>query len=135
MRISRFPSTDRHRSKGKLMNTATAPAPTVEDTAFVRFWNDVLAPKFIKFKHIIVDGLSHHSEAVFPMLPVREGDQVLDVGCGFGDTALKLAARVGPTGNLVGIDCCDAFLEYARAEVRTRNLNNVTFVLGDAEVA
>jgi ubiquinone/menaquinone biosynthesis C-methylase UbiE len=117
------------------MDTAAAQAPTIEDTAFVRFWNEVLAPKFIRFKHILVDGLSHHSEAVFPMLPVREGDQVLDVGCGFGDTALKLAARVGPAGSVVGIDCCDAFLEYARAEVRASNLKNVTFVRGDAEIA
>jgi ubiquinone/menaquinone biosynthesis C-methylase UbiE len=121
--------------RGSSMDTAAAQAPTIEDTAFVRFWNDVLAPKFIRFKHILVDGLSHHSEAVFPTLPVREGDQVLDVGCGFGDTALKLAARVGPTGSVVGIDCCDAFLDYARAEVRASNLKNVTFVRGDAEVA
>jgi ubiquinone/menaquinone biosynthesis C-methylase UbiE len=109
--------------------------PTVEDTAFVRFWNEVLAPKFIRFKHILIDGLSHHSEAIFPALPVRKGDHVLDVGCGFGDTALKLASLVGPTGSVVGIDCCDAFLDYARAEVRARNLSNVTFVRGDAEIA
>ncbi len=117
------------------MDTAAVQAPTIEDTAFVRFWNDVLAPKFIRFKHILVDGLSHHSEAVFPTLPVREGDHVLDVGCGFGDTALKLASRVGPSGSVVGIDCCEAFLDYARAEVRARSLKNVTFVRGDAEVA
>ena len=117
------------------MDTAAVQAPIIEDTAFVRFWNEVLAPKFIRFKHILVDGLSHHSEAVFPTLPVREGDHVLDVGCGFGDTALKLAARVGPTGSVVGIDCCDVFLDYARTEVRARNLKNVTFVRGDAEIA
>lgn len=121
--------------RGSSMDTAAAEAPMIEDTAFVRFWNEVLAPKFIRFKHILVDGLSHHSEAVFPSLSVREGDQVLDVGCGFGDTALKLAARVGPTGSVVGIDCCDAFLDYARAEVRARNLKTVTFVRGDAEIA
>jgi ubiquinone/menaquinone biosynthesis C-methylase UbiE len=117
------------------MDTAAVQAPTIEDTTFVRFWNDVLAPKFIRFKHILVDGLSRHSEAVFPVLPVREGDHVLDVGCGFGDTALKLSSRVGSAGSVVGIDCCDAFLDYARAEVRARSLTNVTFVRGDAEVA
>ena len=117
------------------MDTAAVQAPTIEDTTFVRFWNDVLAPKFIRFKHILVDGLSRHSEAVFPVLPVREGDHVLDVGCGFGDTALKLSSRVGSAGSVVGIDCCDAFLDYARAEVRARGLTNVTFVRGDAEVA
>ncbi len=107
----------------------------MEDTPFVRFWNEVLAPKFIRFKHILVDGLSQHSEAVFPSLPVRRGDRVLDVGCGFGDTAMKLAALVGPTGEVVGIDCCDAFLDYARKEVEARGLKNVRFIRGDAEIA
>jgi ubiquinone/menaquinone biosynthesis C-methylase UbiE len=117
------------------MDAAATQMPMNEDTAFVRFWNEVLAPKFIRFKHILVDGLSRHSEAIFPALPVREGDHVLDVGCGFGDTAVKLASRVGPNGSVVGIDCCDAFLDYARAEVRMRNLKNVTFLRGDAEIA
>ena len=110
-------------------------ATSDQDTAFVRFWNEVLAPKFIRFKHILVDGLSQHSEAVFPSLPVRTGDRVLDVGCGFGDTTLKLAERVGPTGEVVGIDCCDAFLDYARRDAAERAVPNVRFVRGDAEIA
>jgi ubiquinone/menaquinone biosynthesis C-methylase UbiE len=114
---------------------AAAAAPPQEDTPFVRFWNEVLAPKFIRFRHILVDGLSRHSEAVFPALPVRPGDRVLDVGCGFGDTAIRLAEMVGPTGSVTGVDCCDAFLDFARAEVRRRSLTNVTFVRADAEVA
>jgi ubiquinone/menaquinone biosynthesis C-methylase UbiE len=115
-------------------SAATVPQAT-EDTAFVQFWNDVLAPKFIRFKHILVDGLSRHSEAVFPALPVRPGDRVLDVGCGFGDTAIRLAERVGPEGTVVGIDCCDAFLDFAREEIAARGLKNVSFMRGDAEIA
>jgi ubiquinone/menaquinone biosynthesis C-methylase UbiE len=105
------------------------------DTPFVKFWNEVLAPKFIRFKHILVGGLSRHSEVVLPTLPVRRGDQVLDVGCGFGDTAIRLAEMVGPTGQVIGVDCCDAFLDHARAEVRARGLTNVCFVRADAEIA
>ena len=108
---------------------------TAEDTAFVQFWNEVLAPKFIRFKHILVDGLTRHSEAIFPSLPVRPGDRVLDVGCGFGDTAIKLAELVGPEGEVVGIDCCDAFLDYARNDVEARGVGNVRLVRGDAEIA
>ena len=116
-------------------NPAERISPTTDDSAFVQFWNEVLAPKFVRFKHVLVDGLSQHSEAVFSTLPVRKGDRVLDVGCGFGDTAIKLAGLTGPTGRVVGVDCCDTFLDYARSEVRSRSLTNVCFVRADAEVA
>jgi ubiquinone/menaquinone biosynthesis C-methylase UbiE len=112
-----------------------ATPPAADDTQFVQFWNTVLAPKFIRFRHILVGGLSRHSEAVFPALPVREGDRVLDVGCGFGDTAIKLARLVGPAGEVVGMDCCDAFLDIARDEVEASGLKNIRLIRGDAEIA
>ena len=107
--------------------------PLPEDSQFVTFWNEVLAPKFISFKHILVDGLTHHSEAIFPKLPVGEGDRVLDVGCGFGDTAIKLARLVGPSGHVVGVDCCDAFLADGRRDAEAEGIDNVNFVIGDVQ--
>jgi len=106
----------------------------IDDTEFVRFWNEVLGPKFDRFRHILVGGLTHHSEAVFPKLPVRAGDRVLDVGCGWGDTSLKLAHLVGPTGTVVGVDCCDRFLAAARQDLAQSGLSNVRFMRGDAEI-
>jgi ubiquinone/menaquinone biosynthesis C-methylase UbiE len=112
----------------------SAVAENVQSAKYVDFWNEILVPKFIKYKHILVDGLTHHSEAIFPSLPVEEGDRVLDIGCGFGDTAIKLAQRVGPKGKVVGLDCCDAFLEYGRKDAASLGLTNVSFVNGDALV-
>jgi ubiquinone/menaquinone biosynthesis C-methylase UbiE len=62
----------------------------VQSAQYVDFWNEILVPKFIKYKHILVDGLTHHSEAIFPSLPVKEGDRVLDIGCGFGDATVGI---------------------------------------------
>ena len=100
---------------------------------YIDFWNEVLVPKFVRWKHIIVDGLTLHSEAVFPTLRVKPGDRVMDAGCGFGDTAIKLAALVGPTGSVLGVDCCDTFLEYGRREAEAAGLRNVTFLCEDVQ--
>jgi ubiquinone/menaquinone biosynthesis C-methylase UbiE len=117
------------------MSAELKPMPQPQDTAFVEFWNTVLAPKFIRFRHILVGGLTLHSEAVFPTLPVQRGDRALDVGCGFGDTAMKLARLVGPDGEVVGVDCCDAFLELAEKDVRASGLKNIRLMRGDAEIS
>lgn len=106
----------------------------VLNSEFVRFWNEILVPKFVRFRHILVDGLSNHSAQIFPNLPVKEGDKVLDVGCGFGDTAMLLAKRTGPSGEVVGIDCCDGFLNYARDDLAETDLDNVRFIEGDAQL-
>ncbi len=115
------------------MSVANAADPTDPGREFVDFWNEVLAPKFIRFKHVLVDGLTHHSAAILPALPVRQGDMVLDVGCGFGDTAIQFARRVGPDGSVVGIDCCKAFLDIARADTGASGLLNIDFIEGDAQ--
>ncbi len=115
------------------MSIANASDPADSGREFVDFWNEILVPKFFRFKHILVDGLTHHSEAIFPSLPVKEGDKVLDVGCGFGDTAMQLAKRVGASGRVIGVDCCEAFLDVGREDAAAAGLSNLTFIEGDAQ--
>lgn len=107
--------------------------PAETGNEFVDFWNEILVPKFIRFKHVLVDGLTHHSERVFPGLQVKEGDWVVDVGCGFGDTAIQLAERVGPSGFVTGIDCCEDFLAYGRTDAREKGIDNVEFIDADVQ--
>src|SRR5437016_7764190 len=96
-----------------MSNAEAAIAPRSQ---YVDFWNQVLVPKFVRWRHILVDGLTLHSAVVFPSLPIKQGDHVLDAGCGFGDTAIELGRRVGPAGSVLGLDCCNAFLEYGRRD-------------------
>jgi ubiquinone/menaquinone biosynthesis C-methylase UbiE len=103
------------------------------NTEFVDFWNEILVPKFTKYRHVLVGGLNHHSAKIFPSLQVHEGDRAVDVGCGFGDTAIELAKRVGPTGSVLGIDCCETFLEIARGDAAAAGVENVEFVNADVQ--
>ena len=100
---------------------------------YVEFWNNILVPKFVRWRHILVGGLTLHSERIFPSLQVNKGDRVVDVGCGFGDTAIELARLVGPTGSVLAVDCCDGFLEYGRRDASAAGLNNVTFLEADVQ--
>lgn len=104
------------------------------NTEFVDFWNDVLVPKFIKHRHILVGGLTHHSEKILPTLNINLGDKVVDVGCGFGDTAIEFGKMVGDQGSVLGIDCCDAFLEFGRNDAKDADVDNVNFVEADVQV-
>jgi hypothetical protein len=105
-----------------------------DDTDFVKFWNSVLEPKFTKYRHILQGGLSRHSAAVIPNLPIKKGMSVLDVGCGWGDMSLQVVEMVGSTGRVVGIDCVDAFLEQAREDAAAQGHTNAEFRRGDAEI-
>ena len=95
---------------------------------YVDFWNTVLVPKFVRWRHILVDGLTLHSAKIFPSLAVRKGDKVVDAGCGFGDTAIQLSGLVGPTGSVLAVDCCEGFLEYGRRDAKAAGVTNITFL-------
>jgi SAM-dependent methyltransferase len=106
---------------------------TASGSPIVAFWNDTLAPKFILYRHILEGGMSRHSAEIMPLLDVRPGDNALDVGCGFGDTAMALADRVGLSGKVLGVDCCDDFLDLAWMRPEKMFFPNVRFANKDAE--
>lgn len=111
-------------------NAETAVEPRNE---YVDFWNTILVPKFVRWRHILVGGLTLHSAKIFPSLEVHEGDQVVDAGCGFGDTAIQLARMVGPSGSVLAVDCCDGFLAYGRQDAKAAGITNVTFLEADVQ--
>ncbi len=104
-----------------------------ENNEFVEFWNEILVPKFIRYRHILVGGLTHHSARILPNLDVNEGDSVVDVGCGFGDTAIELAKIAGERGSVLGLDCCNAFLEFGRKDAKAEGIHNIDFVAADVQ--
>ncbi len=61
--------------------------------------------------------LSPFGYAAMDRLALRSGDHVLDLGCGAGATPSQLAARVGVTGSVIGIDIAEDILELGRSHL------------------
>jgi SAM-dependent methyltransferase len=69
--------------------------------------------------------------SLFADLPA--GATVLDLGCGAGMDSIIAARRVGPAGQVIGIDFSEAMLARARAAKEMANLPHVRFQRGNAE--
>ncbi len=52
------------------------------------------------------------TEEVMANMPVKAGDRVLDMGCGFGYNTLRLLQKVGPTGKVFATDTEQPYAEY-----------------------
>jgi ubiquinone/menaquinone biosynthesis C-methylase UbiE len=61
------------------------------------------------------------------------GARVLDLGCGAGLDAVIAAERVGPAGQVIGVDFSEAMLARARQGGAEAGRANVEFRQGDAE--
>lgn len=60
------------------------------------------------------------------------GEQVIDVGCGAGETSLQVARLVAPGGTVTGLDVNAALIATCRERARAAGLANARFVVGDA---
>lgn len=72
------------------------------------------------------------SDILIDRARVNAGERIVDVGCGCGATAIAFAQKVGPTGQVLGIDISAPMLARAR-QLAPAGLP-VDFVLADATV-
>lgn len=71
------------------------------------------------------------SQQVYGAAQVADGQQILDVGCGFGGTVASLNENFTNL-NLVGVNIDERQLERARQKVTARASNRIEFKQGDA---
>ena len=79
--------------------------------------------------------LAPATRAILEMAGIRPGMRVVDLGTGAGDVALELAAMVGPSGSVIGIDQSAEALACARRRTAARGFGNVSFVQDELHTA
>ena len=67
------------------------------------------------------------------ILDLKEGETVLEIGFGPGESVVEMARRVGESGKVYGIDISEGMLEIAQRNVRKAGLSSRTVLrLGEA---
>ena len=96
----------------------------------VAFWNGPGGERWVADQARMEAMLAPVADALVAHASVRPGETVLDVGCGYGATALRLAQTVGPKGRVIGLDVSAPMLALARA--RSEGVANIEWIEADA---
>lgn len=99
----------------------------------IEAWNTVLFRKFTRYQHLLIEGLGQHGTKLFECYPPQSATRVLDIGCGMGDTTVRLAEMVGSDGEVVGIDCAENFISTSQDRAAEHGAGGARFLCRDIQ--
>lgn len=65
------------------------------------------------------------TEEILKSIPLKEGDKIVDVGCGFGYNSLRFSEIVGESGVVYSTDTEPAYIDYLEDFVNKYNTKNI----------
>lgn len=100
-------------------------------TQQAEFWSGPAGQKWVANQQRLDRLFTEATATLFDAARIGPGANVLDVGCGAGDTTIQAARHASPHGMALGVDVSAPLLSLARE--RARDLSNVAFTVGDAQ--
>jgi SAM-dependent methyltransferase len=97
------------------------------------FWSQ-LAPTWLELEDQLEEVGGLPGELAMDRLNLLPGQRVVDLGCGSGRTTLELASRVGPGGEVVGVDISAEMLARGRERAARPGIGNIEFLHADVQV-
>jgi ubiquinone/menaquinone biosynthesis C-methylase UbiE len=83
----------------------------------VQYWNSAQTRAWADEYDVIDRLFAGLTRVALDHAAPKLGERVIDIGCGSGTTVLELAARVGPTGYVLGADVSKPSVEKARERI------------------
>lgn len=99
----------------------------------VEYWNETSGPRWVSAQARIDGQVTPFGLLTMERANIVEGERVLDVGCGTGQSTLQLAERVGRRGAVTGMDVSIPMLASANDRAQKARVKNVSFVRADAQ--
>jgi SAM-dependent methyltransferase len=97
-------------------------------------WNGPQGDVWVAMQERLDKQLLSIGHATIEALAPRAGERILDIGCGAGQSTLELAARVGASGRVLGVDISEPLLALARRRRDAAGTAHADFVVGDAQI-
>jgi SAM-dependent methyltransferase len=97
------------------------------------YWNETGGPTWVALQERIDAQIAPIGLEAIERAAPRPGERCLDVGCGCGETSIQLAERVGPKGQVLGVDLSGPMLERARERAAEKNVP-AEFERADAQI-
>ena len=97
------------------------------------FWSGKGGDIWVERQNAMDTMLSPLGEAALNKLNFNEEENVLDIGCGCGHTTLNIAKRIGPSGNVTGLDISEPMLKRAKESAFEMSITNTFFKCVDVQ--
>ena len=97
------------------------------------FWSGKGGDIWVERQNAMDTMLSPLGEAALNKLNFNEEENVLDIGCGCGHTTLNIAKRIGPSGNVTGLDISEPMLKRAKESAVEMSISNTSFKCVDVQ--
>lgn len=103
------------------------------NTDMLRAWDGDDGAYWAANAEIFDNSVARYHDRFFAAADVASHDNVLDIGCGTGQTTLT-AARLAESGSALGVDLSSAMLKLARQRAAEQGIVNVEFLQADAQI-
>jgi ubiquinone/menaquinone biosynthesis C-methylase UbiE len=107
---------------------ASVPTISANRVRLSHFIYDHVIPKTYDLPQLLMIPLK---KAGVNELDLKRGDQVIAFCCGTGQEFPLIQERIGPQGEILGVDWSDGMLEQARRKIADNGWTNVKLVKGD----
>jgi len=121
----------RSEGQGEQNKAMTKQPAESANAAQIEYWNHRIAHVWAD-RHEQIDRLfAEITEFALGLAAPKPGECVLDIGCGAGTTTLLLAARVAPSGRVVGADLSRHSAARAAERITTGDVGNAEVIVAD----
>ncbi len=103
------------------------------NAGMAEFWNGKGGENWLSREARLETSLRPFGQQAMAAGAITAGQRILDIGFGCGDSAIELAGKVGPEGQVHGVDISLAMVDAANKKAVKMDVANVSFECADAQ--